>query len=48
MDLAEDDRVELRALVCSRKVSAAVAARARIVLWMSQGRERVETAASPT
>jgi transposase len=45
MSLAEDERVELRALVSSRKVSAAVATRVRIVLWMGEGRKRVETAA---
>jgi transposase len=45
MNLSEDARVELRALVSSRKVSAAVATRARIVLWMGEGRRRVETAA---
>jgi transposase len=42
MDLAEADRTMLRALVSSRDVSAAVATRARIVLWMSEGRRRVD------
>ena len=45
MELLEGDRVDLRALVNSRDVSAAVATRARIVLWMGEGRLRVETAA---
>jgi transposase len=44
MDLAEAERAELRALVSSRKVSAVVATRARIVLWMAEGRRRVDTA----
>src|SRR5258706_883441 len=45
MDLLEAGRAELRALVSSRDVSADVATRARIVLWMAEGRLRVETAA---
>jgi transposase len=45
MELVEADVVELRALVSSRSVSAVVATRARIVLWMGEGRRRVETAA---
>jgi transposase len=45
MELAEGDRAELRVLVSSRDVSAVVATRARIVLWMDDGRRRVETAA---
>jgi transposase len=45
MDLLQADRAELRALVSSRDVSAAVATRARIVLWMAEGRLRVESAA---
>ena len=45
MDLLKADRAELVALVSSRDVSAAVATRARIVLWMAEGRRRVETAA---
>jgi len=45
MELLETDRADLRALVNSRDVSAAVATRARIVLWMGDGRLRVETAA---
>jgi transposase len=44
MSLAEVDRAELRALVNSRDASAAVAARARIVLWMAEGRRRVDVA----
>src|SRR5262252_9567703 len=45
MELLEGDRADLRALLSSRDVSAAVATRARIVLWMGEGRRRVETAA---
>jgi len=45
MELLEGDHVDLRALLNSRDVSAAVATRARIVLWMGEGRLRVETAA---
>src|SRR5688572_7744143 len=45
MHLVEADRVELVALINSRDVSAAIATRARIVLWMAEGRLRVETAA---
>jgi transposase len=44
MSLAEVDRAELRALVNSRDVSAAVATRARVVLWMAEGRRRVDVA----
>src|SRR5262252_9572261 len=44
MDLAEADRAELRALLGSRDVSSVVATRARIVLWMGEGRRRVDTA----
>src|SRR5262245_12012560 len=44
MDLVEAERAELRALVSSRDVSAVVATRARIVLWMAEGRRRVDTA----
>src|SRR5215510_15858186 len=44
MDLVEIARAELRALVNSRDVTAAVATRARIVLWMAEGRRRVEVA----
>jgi hypothetical protein len=44
VDLVEADRVELQALVNSRDVSAAIATRARIVLWMAEGRRRVEVA----
>lgn len=42
MSQDEADRAELLALVKSREVSAAVATRARIVLWMAQGRRRVD------
>ena len=45
MELLETDRADLRGLVSSRDVSATVATRARIVLWMGEGRLRVETAA---
>lgn len=45
MGLIDADYAELRTLVSSRDVSAAVATRARIVLWMAEGRQRVETAA---
>jgi transposase len=38
--LTEDQRAELRAVVNSRDVSAAVATRARIVLWMAEGKRR--------
>lgn len=38
------DRAELFALVRSREISAAVATRARIVLWMLEGRRRVDVA----
>src|SRR5436190_9637194 len=44
MDLVAARRAELRALVSARDVSANVATRARIVLWMAEGRLRVETA----
>jgi transposase len=45
MNLVEADRAELRALMNSRDVSAVVATRARIVLWMAEGRRRVDVAA---
>jgi transposase len=44
MSQVEADRAELSALVRSRDVSAAVATRARIVLWMAEGRRRVDVA----
>jgi hypothetical protein len=43
MYLFDTDRVALRAVVISRDVSEAVATRAWIVLWMAEGRRRVET-----
>ena len=44
MSRVEADRAELVALVKSRDVSAAVATRARIVLWMVEGRRRMDVA----
>jgi transposase len=38
--LAEEQVAELRALINSRDVAAVVATRARIVLWMAEGRRR--------
>src|SRR6266508_477836 len=38
--LTEEQAAELRAVVNSRDVSATVATRARIVLWMAEGRRR--------
>ena len=45
VDVTFDQRRELRALVNSSEVAASVATRARIVLWWSEGREKVEIAA---
>jgi transposase len=45
MEMAAEQRAELQALVISSEVSAAVATRARIVLWKSEGRPKVEIAA---
>ncbi|CRK59339.1 Mobile element protein [Alloactinosynnema sp. L-07] len=42
VELTVDQRSELRAMVNSPDVSAAVATRARIVLWRAQGRPKVE------
>jgi transposase len=42
--LTEEQVAELRAVVTSRDVSAAVATRARIVLWMAEGRRRKDVA----
>jgi transposase len=42
--LSEEQAVELRAVVHSRDVSAVVATRARIVLWMAEGRRRKDVA----
>ena len=42
MRLGELERAELRALVNSKDVSAVIATRARIVLWMAEGRRRVD------
>ena len=38
--LTEDQTAELRAVMNSRDVSAAVATGARIVLWMAEGKRR--------
>jgi transposase len=43
--LTQEQVAELRAVVNSRDVSAAVATRARIVLWMAEGRRRKDVAA---
>ena len=40
MELTAEREAELRALVNSREVSAAVASRARVVLWHAEGRAR--------
>lgn len=40
MDLTAGQEAELRALINSRDVSAAVASRARVVLWHAEGRAR--------
>jgi transposase len=45
VELAADQRAELQALTISSEVSAAVATRARIVLWKAEGRPKVEIAA---
>jgi transposase len=45
VELAVDQRAELRAMVNSSEVSAAVATRARIVLWRAEGRQKREVAA---
>src|SRR3954452_14475059 len=42
--LNEEQAAELRAVVHSRDVSAVVATRARIVLWMADGRRRKDVA----
>src|SRR5260221_621782 len=42
--LAEEQVAELRAVVNSRDVVASVATRARIVLWMAEGRRRKDVA----
>ena len=42
--LTEEQSAELRAVVNSRNVSAAFATRARIVLWMAEGRRRKDVA----
>src|SRR4051812_26504187 len=44
MELTEDAAAELRLLTRSADVSAAVATRARIVLWWSEGRQKKEIA----
>jgi transposase len=43
--LTDEQIAELRAVVNSRYVSAVVATRARIVLWMAEGRRRKDVAA---
>src|ERR1700730_6779307 len=45
VELTVDQRAELRAMVNSAEVSAAVATRARIVLWRAEGRQKQEVAA---
>jgi transposase len=45
VELTSDQRAELAALVNGANVSAAVATRARIVLWRADGRPKVEVAA---
>ena len=45
VELTSEQRAELSALVNSADVSAAVATRARIVLWRAEGRPKVEVAA---
>src|SRR3954452_8790143 len=42
--LNEEQAAELRAVVHSRDVPAVVATRARIVLWMAEGRRRKDVA----
>jgi transposase len=44
MELTADERTELRALVNSAEVPATVATRARIVLWCSENRPKMEVA----
>jgi transposase len=44
MELTVDQRAELGAMVNSSEVSAAVATRARIVLWRAEGRQKREVA----
>lgn len=44
MELTVDQAAELRAMVNSPEVSAAVASRARMVLWRSEGRPKKEVA----
>jgi transposase len=43
--LTNEQVAELRAVVNSRDVSAAVATRARVVLWKAEGRRRKDVAA---
>jgi transposase len=45
VELTVEQRAELRAVVNSPDVSAAVATRARIVLWRAEGRQKQEVAA---
>jgi hypothetical protein len=45
VDLTDDERDDLRAVVNRLDVSAAVATRARIVLWRAEGRLKKEVAA---
>jgi transposase len=45
VELTLDQRAELRAMVTSSEVSAAIATRARIVLWRAEGRQKQDVAA---
>jgi transposase len=45
VELTSDERAELRALVNSGEVLAAVGTRARIVLWHAEGRRKKDIAA---
>nr|WP_239675560.1 IS630 family transposase [Natronosporangium hydrolyticum] len=45
VELTQEQTAELRAVINSRDVSGAVATRARIVLWMAEGRRRKDVAA---
>jgi transposase len=45
VELTLEQRAELRAMVTSSEVSAAIATRARIVLWRAEGRAKQEVAA---
>src|SRR4051812_50121889 len=45
VELTADQRAELRALTTGTEVSAAVGTRARIVLWLGEGRAKKDIAA---